>query len=37
VFKTRADVTSAQKILGYKPRVDFLVGLELTVDYFKNA
>jgi len=37
VFKTKADITSAKKILGYKPRIDFIRGLELTVGYFKNA
>lgn len=37
VFKTEADISSARKGLSYKPKVDFLKGLELTIEYFKNA
>jgi nucleoside-diphosphate-sugar epimerase len=36
VFKTLADLTKAKKILGYRPKVDFIQGLGLTVDYFKS-
>lgn len=37
VFKTRADIGAITKRLGYKPRIDFIKGLELTLKYFKNA
>jgi nucleoside-diphosphate-sugar epimerase len=37
VFKTKADISTAAKELCYKPRIDFIRGLELTVRYFKNA
>jgi nucleoside-diphosphate-sugar epimerase len=37
VFKTKADISGAVKILRYKPKIDFLKGLELTVRYFKDA
>jgi len=36
VFRTSADLTSARKILGYKPEVDFRRGLMLTVDYWRR-
>lgn len=35
VFKTLADLTQAKKILGFKPKIDFVEGLKLTVEYFK--
>ncbi len=34
VFKTKADISTAAKELCYKPRIDFIRGLELTVRYF---
>jgi nucleoside-diphosphate-sugar epimerase len=37
VFKTLADVGKIKKILGFDPKVDFLQGLKLTVEYFKHA
>jgi len=38
LFRTSADLTSARKVLGFKPEVDFIQGLLLTVDYWrKNA
>ncbi|MDD4979683.1 MAG: NAD-dependent epimerase/dehydratase family protein [Candidatus Omnitrophica bacterium] len=37
VFKTKADITKIQKLLSYRPRIDFLRGLELTAEYFRNA
>lgn len=37
VFRTLADLSKAKKILGFKPRVDFVEGLKRTVEYFKNA
>jgi nucleoside-diphosphate-sugar epimerase len=36
VFRTLADLSSAKKILGFKPQIDFIRGLNLTVEYFKN-
>ncbi|MCX5715257.1 MAG: SDR family oxidoreductase [Candidatus Omnitrophica bacterium] len=36
VFKTRADISRAQKVLGYYPSVDFEKGLRLAMDYFKQ-
>jgi len=38
VFRTAADLTRAGKILGFRPEVDFIRGLVLTVGYWrKNA
>jgi nucleoside-diphosphate-sugar epimerase len=37
VFKTKADISVALKELSYRPKVDFIKGLELTIEYFKNA
>jgi len=37
VFKTKADISVALKGLSYRPKVDFIKGLELTIEYFKNA
>lgn len=37
VFKTLADISKAKKILGFNPEIDFVRGLELSVDYFKRA
>ncbi|HTZ11215.1 MAG TPA: SDR family oxidoreductase [Candidatus Margulisiibacteriota bacterium] len=37
VFKTLADIGRIRKVLGFNPKVDFLQGLKLTVEYFKNA
>ncbi|MDD5561444.1 MAG: NAD-dependent epimerase/dehydratase family protein [Candidatus Omnitrophica bacterium] len=36
VFKTLADISASRKILKFKPAVDFVNGLKLTVDYWKN-
>ncbi len=36
VFKTLADIRLAAKSLKYKPEVDFIDGLKLTVDFWKN-
>jgi len=36
VFKTQADLSNSRKFLGYFPKIDFLKGLELTIEYFKN-
>ena len=36
VFKTLADVTKLENILGFKSKVDFKEGLKRTVEYFKN-
>jgi UDP-glucuronate 4-epimerase len=37
VFKTLADLSRAKKILGYQPKIDFILGLKQTLGYFKNA
>ncbi len=34
VLKTEADISNIVKELGYKPRIDFVKGLELTIKYF---
>jgi len=36
VFKTLADLSRAKRILGFKPKIGFPEGLELTVEYFKE-
>jgi nucleoside-diphosphate-sugar epimerase len=36
VFRTLADLSKTKKFLGYKPRVDFIRGLEATVEYFRS-
>lgn len=36
VFKTRADLSNSREFLGYSPKIDFLKGLKLTVEYFKK-
>lgn len=35
VFRTQADLSKSKNILGFKPRVDFIKGLKLTLEYFK--
>jgi nucleoside-diphosphate-sugar epimerase len=37
VFRTLADLSRSKKILGFRPKIDFVKGLNLTVGYFKNA
>jgi len=36
VFRTLADISKIQSVLGYKPVVEFEEGLKRTVEYFKN-
>ncbi len=36
VFKTLADTSKVKKSLGLRPRVDFVAGLKLTVEYFRS-
>jgi len=36
VFKTLADLSKSKKKLGFSPRVDFIEGLNITVNYFKK-
>lgn len=36
VFRTLADLSRAKKILGFKPRIDFIEGLKLTTEYFQS-
>lgn len=37
VFRTLADLNKAKKVLGFRPAVDFIKGIEVTLDYFKHA
>ncbi|MDD5566021.1 MAG: SDR family oxidoreductase [Candidatus Omnitrophica bacterium] len=37
VYKTLADVRRARKIVGLRTKVDFVEGLQRTVEYFKNV
>jgi nucleoside-diphosphate-sugar epimerase len=37
VFKTHADLNKAKKFLGFTPKINFVQGLKITVEYFKNA
>lgn len=36
VFKTKADIRKAKRLLGFAPGIDFIEGLKLTVEYFKE-
>lgn len=36
VFKTFADLSRARKLLGYNPRLAFIEGLSMTIDYWKE-
>lgn len=36
VFRTLADLSRSRRKLGFKPKIDFLKGLKLTVEYFRN-
>lgn len=36
VFKTLADITQAKRKINYKPSVNFIDGLKLTIDYWKK-
>jgi UDP-glucose 4-epimerase len=36
VFKTKADVSKAKRLLGFTPRMDFIQGLKLTVEWFRK-
>jgi len=36
VFKTRADLSNAKRLLRFKPAVTFTEGLKLTVEYFRG-
>jgi len=37
VFRTLSDLSRSKRILGFRPKVDFLEGLNLTVEYFKKS
>lgn len=37
VFKTKADITKIKKFLSYRPRINFIRGLGLTVEYFEKC
>lgn len=36
VFRTRADLTNSKKILGFRPKIDFIKGLKIALEYFKE-
>jgi len=36
VFRTLADLSQAARRIGFKPRVDFTLGLKITYEYFKE-
>jgi len=36
VYRTLADLSSSRSSLGFKPKVDFIEGLKLTLEYFKK-
>ena len=36
VFKTKADISKAKRLLGFVPQVDFIQGLKTTIGWFKN-
>jgi nucleoside-diphosphate-sugar epimerase len=36
VFKTNASLLKIKKMLGFSPKISFIEGLKLTVEYFKN-
>ncbi|MBM3254753.1 MAG: SDR family oxidoreductase [Candidatus Omnitrophica bacterium] len=36
VFRTLADLSKSKNILGFRPKVDFINGLKLTLEYFKE-
>ncbi|MEK6727250.1 MAG: SDR family oxidoreductase [Candidatus Omnitrophota bacterium] len=36
VFRTLSDLSSSRRILGFNARIDFIMGLNLTVEYFKK-
>ena len=36
VFKTLADISQAARYLNFKPQVDFIAGLKITVDFWKD-
>ncbi|MBM3249473.1 MAG: SDR family oxidoreductase [Candidatus Omnitrophica bacterium] len=37
VFKTHASLAQAQRKLGFRPKVDFIAGLRMTVEYFERS
>jgi UDP-glucose 4-epimerase len=36
VFRTSADLSSSSKVLGFRPKVDFIKGLTITVSYWRE-
>jgi nucleoside-diphosphate-sugar epimerase len=36
VYRTLADLSGVRKALGFKPAIDFIEGLKLTIEYFKE-
>ena len=37
VFRTLSDLSRSKRVLGFRPKIDFVQGLNLTVEYFENA
>lgn len=36
IYESFADISRAEKYLGFKPEIDFVQGLKLTIDWYKN-
>lgn len=36
IFKSLADISKAARLLNYKPQINFIEGLKITVDFWKN-
>jgi nucleoside-diphosphate-sugar epimerase len=36
VFRTLGDLSRAKRMMGFRPRIDFIKGLELTFGYFRD-
>jgi len=36
VYRTQADTTKAEKILGFKAKTDLETGVKTTIDYYKG-
>jgi len=36
VYRTQADTTKAEKVLGFKAKTDLETGVKITIEYYKN-
>ena len=36
VFRTLADLTQSRKVLAFKPKIDFIEGLKITINYWRD-